>query len=453
MPTTSFVATQCPLPVVPGAAVYMAEQYSPSGTPPTSLSQTSGGTAALVSSKMNRNATGQDMAAVYGAGGYGVGAGLALGVGTSLTATVGKGQALVHGIVENTATAYPLVVNATATNFVWLKQDGSFAVQNGTIAKPSGNCAYLGALVTNASAVASADVSGVVYWRGGLMHRDTADAGAPGDAPDSTLRLFTKTAGGTYYWDGAVHRLVPGTQTRQGTYANRTATGSSAVEGDRYQTTDAEFEFYRDSGGSLDAYFRSRLVLPPVLNGWGTASLTAVNQGSATVSEYGGCLVLGWPYNVTGAAQHRVWKKAQPTAPYRVAFCVEQPPHYNDGSNGGCGIYFSDGTKLLAMYLADGNIKAERWNSATSLSATQLSGGFSGGGGPVWLALAHDGTNTGFQVSPDGYNWATVYREADGAFLTASQNGFGFLGGRSGTGLVGEAFKLLSVETATAVAW
>lgn len=447
--SVSLTATQCPLPVVPGTAVYMGEQYSPSGSPPTSLPQTSGNTAALASSILNRNATGQDMASVYGAGGYGIGSGLALSVGSSLTPTLGKGQALCHGVVENTATAYGFVVNATATNFVWIKQDGSLVVQNGTTAKPSGNCLYLGACLANASAVTAIDTSGVVYYKGGQLWRETADTGVPGDSPDSSLRLFTKTQGGTYYWDGTVHRLVAGTLVRQGTYANRT----SVVEGDEYLTTDAEFAFRRDSGGNLDAYFKARQVLPPVLNGWGTASLTAVNQGSATISEYGGCLVLGWPYNVTGATQFRLWKKTQPSTPYRVVFGVEQPPHYNDGSNGGCGIFFSDGTKLLSMYFSDGRIKAERWNSATSFNATQLSGTFNGIGGPLWMALAHDGTTTGFQLSADGFNWTTVYREADGTFLTASQNGFGFLGGRSGTGLVGETFKLFSVETGASVAW
>lgn len=247
--SVSLTATQCPLPVVPGAAVYMGEQYSPSGSPPTSLPQTSGNTAALASSILNRNSTGQDMASVYGAGGYGIGSGLALSVGTSLSPTVGKGQALCHGLVENTATAYALVANATATSFVWIKQDGSFVVQNGTTAKPSGNCLYIGACLANASAVTAIDTSGVVYYKGGQLWRETADSGAPGDSPDSTLRLFTKTAGGTYYWDGYQWNLLAGTK------AARLLYGQSSVQaGDTVASTASETNFaskYNVPAGSL----------------------------------------------------------------------------------------------------------------------------------------------------------------------------------------------------------
>jgi hypothetical protein len=198
-------ASSCPAPVVPGAVVYQGN----SGTAPPASEEFSTGSFTGVAAQLNRNSKGADMAQRYGSGGYAIGSGLALSAGTGLVCNIAQGQAVMDGLVELYA-ASTVVVTGSATNWIWLKQDGTIVAQT-TTAKPTGNCVCLGAAVTDGSGVTSIETSGVVYFRGGQMWRETADAGAPGDSPDSTLRLWTKTVGGLFFWDGVAHRpLITG---------------------------------------------------------------------------------------------------------------------------------------------------------------------------------------------------------------------------------------------------
>jgi hypothetical protein len=159
--------------------------------------------------------------------------------GTGLAVAVANGQALVHGMVEVKATASPTaVVGSSTTAWVWFKQDGTLAVQNGTTAKPAGNCCLLGAALTNGSAVTAIETAGVVYFRSGIPWRETADVGAPGDSPDSTLRLFTKTSGGTYFWDGTEHKQLVGAKPVRHLYAQ-----TSVQAGDTVANTTTETNF------------------------------------------------------------------------------------------------------------------------------------------------------------------------------------------------------------------
>lgn len=202
MPVT-FTAANCPAVQVPGTVIYKGNSGQ---APPTSV-EFSTGSFTNVSANLNINSKGADMAQRYGSGGYGVGSGLTVSAGTGLTASVAQGQAVMDGVVEVYA-ATTVVVSASSNNWIWLKQDGTIVAQT-TTAKPSGNCCLLGCAITSGSIVTSVDTSGVVYWRGGVMYRETNDVGVPLDSPDSTLRFYTKTAGGLYFWNGTAYVYMP----------------------------------------------------------------------------------------------------------------------------------------------------------------------------------------------------------------------------------------------------
>jgi len=144
-----------------------------------------------------------------------------------LSLAIGKGHALIDGVVEKDADFTQAVTDNIARFWVWLMQDGSITVQNNTTSKPSGNCVLLGSGVSSGGSITSVDTSGVVYLQNGQLWRQTADTGAPSDLPDSTWRGYTKTLAGLFFWDGMLWRSVGNTYMAQSTNtgdANRTQT-------------------------------------------------------------------------------------------------------------------------------------------------------------------------------------------------------------------------------------
>lgn len=222
----TLLAVNSPAVQVPGTAVYKGNTGQ---APPTSIQFTSGAFTGVTAS-LNSNSKGSDMAQRYGSGGYAIGTGLTLSAGTGLICTVAQGQAVIDGLVE-IYTATDVVVTASTTNWIWLKQDGTL-VATVTTTKPSGNCVCLGAAITSGSAVTSVDYSGVVYWKGGTMYRETADPGAPGDSPDSSLRFWTKTLGGQYYWDGTAYHALETNAVTSSTASATLAASVSFVKAD-----------------------------------------------------------------------------------------------------------------------------------------------------------------------------------------------------------------------------
>lgn len=194
-------ATACPPPVVPGAVTSIAG----SGDPPVSESF-SAGVSSGTATKLNQNAKSLDAMASFGVGGYAIGSGLTLSAGTGLACTVAIGYAMIGGVVE-LATAGSVALTGSSTNWIWLTQGGALT-KTTTTTKPAGNCVCLGAAVTDGSGVTSIETAGVLYFKGGFLWRQTADAGAPGDSPDASLMLLTKTAGGDYLWTGTAHRAL-----------------------------------------------------------------------------------------------------------------------------------------------------------------------------------------------------------------------------------------------------
>lgn len=133
----------------------------------------------------------------------GVVSGLTLSAGVGLNIAVADGVGLCGGVLEG-KTLPALTLPSSTSAWVWLKTDGTLTYTTGTTALATPGL-MLGRVTTDASAVTAIDYSGVLYILGGMMWRTTGDAGAPGDSPAATTRLWTKTAGGTYLWNGAAH--------------------------------------------------------------------------------------------------------------------------------------------------------------------------------------------------------------------------------------------------------
>lgn len=198
----TLTSSSVPLPVTPTVSI----DISDSADAPLVSNEFAAGMASGFTTKLNQDNKRQDLLAVYGGGGYGVCSGFVITAGSGLQAAVAAGKAVCGGVLEKTSSSN-VVVSASSTNWIWLKQDGTFVVQT-TTAKPSGECVLLGAAVTDGSGVTSIETAGVVYLRGGQLWRQTADSLAPQDSPGSTLRIWTTTAGGEYFWNGSAWLLL-----------------------------------------------------------------------------------------------------------------------------------------------------------------------------------------------------------------------------------------------------
>lgn len=202
MPITK-IASDCPAIPVPGTVIYKGNDGQ---SPPTSNSFASGVTTEFTK-KLNQNSKGWDMVNRYGAGGYGIGVGLALSAGSGLTLNISDGQAVLDGIVEVRSYA-GLALADNSDNWIWLKQDGTI-VRETTTTPPVGNCVLLGLAVASSGAITSVGQDGAIVFRSGQMWRETNDLWAPSDTPNSILRVFTKTQGGVFFWDGSAHVHIP----------------------------------------------------------------------------------------------------------------------------------------------------------------------------------------------------------------------------------------------------
>lgn len=201
-------STQVPLPQVITSFNWLVDAATASGvTNPTSSSFNAGETSGRAA-KHNRNALQLDLASSYGSGGIGVKHGLVPSAGSGLTVNISAGGAVIGGIIQAKNGFTGKVVNASTTNFIWLKQDGTIEVVDGSITPPSGACCYLGAAVTDGSGVTSVDLSGVVYLRNGVAYREVTDTEDPADSPPATWLGITKTAGGEYLWGGTAYRQI-----------------------------------------------------------------------------------------------------------------------------------------------------------------------------------------------------------------------------------------------------
>jgi hypothetical protein len=227
----SLLATQVPAPQLWSTWTYLTDfneslaAYCPNVI---SAKLFSTGDNITVPSRLNVNGGYLDMLSQYGGGAMGVVQGLDVAAGTGLIANVSAGGANIGGIVQ-LATGSTVVVAASASNFIWLKNDITLEATTATTA-PATPGVFLGIAMTNGSSVTAVDTSGVCYLRGGNLWRQTADLFEPLDSPNANVRVYTKTLAGLFYWDGTVHKLIPPiTQLVSAVTANKTETGTDKI--------------------------------------------------------------------------------------------------------------------------------------------------------------------------------------------------------------------------------
>lgn len=161
----------------------------------------------------NENVAVGDQTARYGAGLIGVPDGptkITLAIGTGLALAVSKGHAMIGGPVEIAAATTVTVPDATSRVWIWLLQTGGVLLPTTTTTPPAGECCLLGSCATSGGVVTSVDYSGVMYLRGGIGVRQTADAGPPEDTPASTVVFIAATQGGYYFWNGTTFSALAG---------------------------------------------------------------------------------------------------------------------------------------------------------------------------------------------------------------------------------------------------
>ena len=207
--TSNLLAVNVPAPIVP--STYNDLAAAAGGTSASSIAQALlDGDIYGMCPKITLNAAIQDAASRYGGGGvYGINNGLALsGTTTAYTLTVAQGQASIDGPVQVPAAGVTYTLPGSQSHiYVWLKQDGT-VTHSLTTAVPTGGKVYLGHCVTDGSGITAIDMAGVVQLHSGVPFRLSGDSGGPTDSPSSRLTILTKTAFGTYLWNGTAHLQV-----------------------------------------------------------------------------------------------------------------------------------------------------------------------------------------------------------------------------------------------------
>ena len=204
MPSYAYALTavNVPPPIAPAAQTLLQAQ---SGTPVVSETFSVGQVDGVVEA-MNEVSVRTDLAGRFGGGTYGIVKGLDLSQTTNGLVDIAAGQAMIDGIVEKTST-YQQAITSSQTNWLWITRAGGISVGTGASppAAPASQCAYLGRVVADGSgSITAYDLSGVMYCRGGLPLRRTADTTTPADTASlSAVGAFlTKTLDGVWIWDG-----------------------------------------------------------------------------------------------------------------------------------------------------------------------------------------------------------------------------------------------------------
>lgn len=207
MPIT-LLASACPLPVVETGYPTLANSENTTGASAYNRVSRSfaAGDISTVPSKTNRNANALDQAFNYGGGCFAILTGIAISIGSGLNVAVSAGLAAIGGPVE-VAAQNLAVPNNESRVWLWLTQAGALTYTLSTTA-PATRCVLIGSCATSGGSVTAVDTSGVLYFKGGMPWRETADNGAPTDSPSATITFFGQTLGGVFLWDDGAYRSV-----------------------------------------------------------------------------------------------------------------------------------------------------------------------------------------------------------------------------------------------------
>ena len=163
----------------------------------------------------SRNAVRLDALGRAGAGAYGIDwdsnpasavlPGLDLTVSSGLTLAIAAGQAVLDSVVQILAPTTKALTDNTARVYLWLKQDLSIVAVNNSVTAPVGACVFLGSCVTSAGAITEINGSGVLYYRGSTLVRQTADVTTPTDTPPAGLSFINIGSGAAWLWTGTAY--------------------------------------------------------------------------------------------------------------------------------------------------------------------------------------------------------------------------------------------------------
>ena len=204
-----------------------------------------------------------------------------------------------------------------------------------------------------------------------------------------------------------------------GAIANRDAAGQA---GRLYLPTEGLVS--QDNGSLWDMMPLSRMT-PPT-----SGDFTWVNQGTATVTDTKGMMVLATP-NVSSGENLRCLVKTAPATPYEITVCIlpQSPIYTTNATIAQYGICWRDSAsnKIITFGWGMNNYPCtfsyDQWTNHTTLSANQYQRTaplFA----PMWVRFSDDGTNRLVKVSSDGFNYENA-SAAQGrtVFLTADQVG------------------------------
>lgn len=229
------LASQVPAPMAPSGFVSLADAYDASPPATFEVPQFSNGDIEDVVPKLNKLAQFCELIGRYGAiGVYGIGYGLGLTHVSGLTVAVAQGHAYVGSIIEFAADS--LTMSDNATNYIWAKRDGTFEVIADDTDPPAQDSVYIGIVVTASGTISgSVDYSGVIYLKGTMALRETADPDFPSDSPPVGVTLYTKTLDGTWKWDGTRHVHVGGSYAESGVISIAMSDANLTLSADQYK--------------------------------------------------------------------------------------------------------------------------------------------------------------------------------------------------------------------------
>jgi hypothetical protein len=180
----------------------------------------------------------------------------------------------------------------------------------------------------------------------------------------------------------------------------------------------------QDNGSLWDMMPLARMT-PPA-----SADFTWVNQGSSTVTDTKGMMVLA-PAGVASGENVRALVKTAPSTPYEitVAMLALSPPYTTATAMAQYGVCWreSGSGKLLlygwGMASYPTTFNYTQMTNPTTVSTNVLQASIAAYG-PCWIRFADDGVNRTVKVSWDGFNFVPV-AAAQGrtVFLTADQVG------------------------------
>lgn len=168
--------------------------------------------------------------------------------------------------------------------------------------------------------------------------------------------------------------------------------------------------------GAWEYYYGTLRVMPASASGW-----TWVNQGIATLTQPDKRLRLTVP--LAGAVNVRGLYKSVPAAPWTITVGVAMFANQTLYAAGGLSLW--DGTKLVLLQIDQGgSIAVNKFNNASTFSATygSLQPGLQGS--LVWLQIAHTGTQLIYRVGSDPRALIDIMTTAATDFLVATHYGW-----------------------------